>query len=76
METYETYEVALWLEGNTQPILYEALVVYQQRVYTCIAYIDKNGKKRVDKYPTDHIFRITEEYKYIGWMPTAQDPLA
>ena len=69
----DTYEVAIWLEGNTQPMTYKALAVYQQRAYTCIAYIDKHGNKRVRKFPTDHIWALDEEYRYIGWTPTAQD---
>jgi hypothetical protein len=68
-----TYEVKVWIEGNTQPIVYQALAVYQQRAYTCIAYVDKNGNKRVRKFPTDHIWAIDEEYKYVEYKPTAQE---
>jgi len=61
----ETFEVVIWLKGNSQPIEYDALARYEQVSYTCIVYL-KDGGRRVVKYPTTDVFRVEEEYKYIG----------
>lgn len=67
----KTYEVLVWLNGNTQPIRYDARAIYQQGALLCCAYIDKEGCTRVRKWPISSIWAIDEEYKYLEWNPTA-----
>jgi len=71
----ETYEVAIWLGPNSQPIVYDALTTYEKGSFFCIAYFDRYDTKRVRKFPVSAIWAVDEEYKYIGWMPTAQEKL-
>lgn len=68
----DTFEVKVWLNGNSQPIVYAALATYEQLSYTCIVYINNKSQKRVRKFPTDHIWAVDAEYKYIEYKPTAQ----
>jgi len=68
----ETFDVSVWLKGNSQPIVYASLATYEQGSYTCIAYHGADGQKRVRKFPTASIWAIDCEYKYVGWVPTAQ----
>ena len=68
----ETYQVKVWLRENSQPIIYKALATYEKGSFFCIAYIDKDDIKQVRKVPVCSIWAVEEEYKYIGWTPTAQ----
>lgn len=59
-----TYEVLLWLKGNSQPIVYSSLGLYVKGPYTCIIFM-QDGVQKVHKYPTADVFRVEEEYRYV-----------
>ncbi len=54
--------VLIWRERTSKPVKYDAIDAYQKGDMYCVTYIDKNQIKAVDKYPIDHLFRVTEEY--------------
>ena len=65
MNDTETYEVLIWLENGSQPIIYDAVTCYIKEAYTCVVFYNREGELRLHKYPTSKVMRIEEEYRYI-----------
>jgi hypothetical protein len=69
--TMDTFQVKLWLRENSQPIVYAALATYEKGSFYCIVYLDGTGVRQVRKFPVASIWASEEEYKHVGWTPTA-----
>ena len=60
-------KVYLQLIGTAEPIIYyHALNLWIANDTLCIAYLStkNNQEKWTDKYPLDHVFRVSQEYGY------------
>jgi len=49
------WKVLVWLDKTSEPIEYDNAIVYETGSYTCTHGADD---PTIDRYPTDHIFRI------------------
>ena len=62
------------LDRSSQPVEYKNVITtYQKGDLFCIAYINKDDEKWVDKYPIQNIFRTRQTFYYIN--PTCFDLL-